>query len=1244
MHYNALTILICNSALLIALSALYSLLARFRGKGGLLFKILSGLLFGSAAVAGMQIPFSPSPGIFYDGREIALAMAGLFGGGTAAAVSAVLAGLYRSYSGGAGMWAGLSTIALASLIGLAFRRTHGNRPETAGPLSLYLLGLAVSLAALACQLLLPHPQAYAVLRRIWLPIMLVLPQATFLCGLLLGSEEKRVLLEKSLWASREDYRVTIRSIGDGVISTDKFGLVTGMNQVAGDLTGWRPAEAIGRPLEDIFHIVNEETRSVVESPVAMVLREGSVVGLANHTLLLARDGREVPIADSGAPIRNEQGDILGVVLIFRDQAEERAAQRLAALRVQLVEYGALHTLDEFLTKALDEVGAFAGSPLGFFHFVESDQKTLCLKQWSSRTADELRRGPQGKDLHYALDQAGAWADCLRERRPVIHNDYDSPEHEKGMPEGHARIVRLLSVPVMRESRVVAILCLGDKPAEYTPKEAETVAFLADALWEIVERKRAEEARRQRDEINNAILNQATEGIVLIDSETLGFVEFNDSACGALGYSREEFARLTLWDVQGSLSREEFAERIRSFVQAGGGRFENRQRGKDGSLRDVLVSNRLIDINGRGYWVGIWLDITGRKLMEEALRESEMRFRNILQTTNEGFWLIDNSEATLDINPRMCAILGRDREKVLGRRIFDFVDAENRAVFDKHIEIRADGRPSVYEIALSRPDASHVFCRFSATPVFDISGAKTGSFAMVTDITESRRAEMELLRAKTEWERTFDSVSDMVAIIDTRHRVIRANRAMARMLGREPEQCVGLNCCQAIHEADHPPEFCPLVLMLADGREHTAEVHDDRLDADLLISVSPLRDEFGVIVGAVHTARDVTRQKALEMQVRQAQKMEALGTLAGGIAHDFNNILAIILGYADIAVMDLPEQSPTFRALQNVLKASSRGKELVKQILAFSRKNDSARKPVKVKPVVEEAVKLLRASIPATVEIRTDLQSEGVIPAEPSEIQQVVMNLAANGSRAMGNAGGVLEIGLHSVQVGPDEGLDQRGLPPGPHLRLTVSDTGVGIEPRLLDRIFEPYFTTRGPGEGTGMGLAIVHGIVKSLGGAIQARSREGRGTTFEVLLPAVDTRMEQAGDAPQSPSLPGHGERILFVDDEQAIAEIGELLLTRLGYQVSATTSSIHALELFRRTPEAFDLLVSDQTMPTMTGVDLAREVRRIRPDLPVILCTGYSERLTEEVTKELGINALLMKPVETERLAAVIRKSLGEK
>ena len=322
--------LIHNAALLVTLSAFYGIWARFRRTGAVRDKVLAGLLFGGLAVAAMNMPFHYSPGIIYDGRSIVLTLAGLFGGGTVSAVSVALAGAYRAYLGGPGVWAGMATILFCAMAGLAVRRAYGNRPESVGPVALYGVGIAAHVVMLLCQLLLPWPGAPETIGRIWLPVMLVFPVATLLVGVLIGNEERRIIGEGKLRESEENLRITLNSIGDAVISTDRNGDITGMNPVAAQLTGWHETDAIGKPLERVFKIVNEHTRDPVESPAKVVMKEGTIVGLANHTLLIPKGGAEIPIADSGAPIKNEAGEITGVVLVFRDQTEERKYRRKIA--------------------------------------------------------------------------------------------------------------------------------------------------------------------------------------------------------------------------------------------------------------------------------------------------------------------------------------------------------------------------------------------------------------------------------------------------------------------------------------------------------------------------------------------------------------------------------------------------------------------------------------------------------------------------------------------------------------------------------------------------------------------------------------------------------------------------------------------------------------------------------------------------------------------------------------------------
>jgi signal transduction histidine kinase/CheY-like chemotaxis protein len=389
-------------------------------------------------------------------------------------------------------------------------------------------------------------------------------------------------------------------------------------------------------------------------------------------------------------------------------------------------------------------------------------------------------------------------------------------------------------------------------------------------------------------------------------------------------------------------------------------------------------------------------------------------------------------------------------------------------------------------------------------------------------------------------------------------------------------------------------------------------------------------------------RDRTRALAeYERQLQLLMKMQAIGTLAGGIAHDFNNILFPIVGFTELTMDDVAPDSQARKNLDEILKATNRAKELVQQILAFSRQSHHERKPLKVHYIVKEALKLLRASIPTSIEIESNLDETcGLIKGDPTQIHQVVMNLCTNAYHAMAEKGGVLKIDMRQIEVGFDDMMENIGMKYGPHVRLTVSDEGMGMEPSVLERIFEPYFTTKEPGKGTGLGLSVIHGIVKNHGGHIRVKSEAGSGTTFDVYLPVIEgTEIEDETNIEIKDS---HGnEHIMVVDDEETIVSMERKILERLGYQVTSSTDSTRALREFADQPDKYDLVITDMTMPHMTGDEMAKKMMDIKPTLPVILCTGFNERISEEKALEMGITKFVMKPVITDELTSAIRTVL---
>ena len=439
--------------------------------------------------------------------------------------------------------------------------------------------------------------------------------------------------------------------------------------------------------------------------------------------------------------------------------------------------------------------------------------------------------------------------------------------------------------------------------------------------------------------------------------------------------------------------------------------------------------------------------------------------------------------------------------------------------------------------------------------------------------------------------------------------------------------------QKLEGADSPNLECDL--LARDGLRIPVEVNAEIIYVD------------GEPTGAQGIARDITERRQAEEtlrrseeKLRQGQKLEAIGKLAGGIAHDFNNILSAILGYAELSAEEVLPEHPVKSNLDQIIKAAKRAGDVVHQILAFSRKLDQERRPIYLQTIVDEALKLLKATLPSTIEIRTRVDSQcGPVLADPTQMHQVILNLGTNAAHAM-QEGGVLKVELDPVRADRGPLCQLQDLAPGEYVRLSVCDTGPGIDPEIQKRIFEPYFTTKAAGQGSGLGLAVVHGIIQSHGGAILVKTARGQGACFEAYLPC--SKEKPANPIVPSPEIAKGQGRILLVDDEEAIVNLGRRSLEKLGYSVTGETRSNRALEIFLEHPDQFDLVITDQTMPNFTGISLANELWKIRPELPIIISSGYSEQVTSEKAASLGFHSFLGKPYTTADLAKAIRQSLS--
>jgi len=1597
-------------------------------------------------------------------------------------------------------------------------------------------------------------------------------------GVVAGLHHKRVIrLFENLYAAdqqklaaKEMFRTTLYSIGDGVITTDAAGIVREMNLMAEKLTGWTEAEARGKPLVEIFHIINETTRKKVANPMEVVLREKKVAGLANHTVLIARDGTEYPIADSAAPIRGENGKVTGVVLVFSDQTNKHAAQRalqaseeqfrvtfeqaaigmsrtgldgrllrvnqrmcdivgyprdellqktfqdithpddlstdlalmrqlltgeiqtytlekrylrkdgaavpinltvalvreaggapsyfIAAVeditarkraetallasearlnfalqtsrigaweldlvnhtanrtllhdqifgyptllpqwtyeqflehvlpeerpdvdrrfreataaqsewnfecrirradgemrwiwaagghernsdgkplrmagivqditarkqaeqiqtaRLRLNDFALTHSHEELLQQTLDEAELLTGSQIGFFHFVEPDGKTLALQMWSTNTQKNMCRA-EGKGSHYSVDKAGVWADALRQGRPVIHNDYANEPLRKGLPAGHAPVIRELVVPILRGNRVVAILGVGNKPKDYVPEDTESLTRLADLAWDIAEHKRAEEKSRESARFAQSTIDSLTANICVLDetgrimatnlawqqfaqANILGdapthigvnYLDLCDAVTGPEAGAATAFAkgirsvmhgeqvefgleypchspteqrwflgRVTRFQgagplrvvvahlniterKQAELERLASEERLRLATEASAvgvwewnvitnqirwdaqmfriygvaptadgiidyrvwssavlpedlprqeeilqdtvrrlGRSRRRfriRRADDGECRHIqAIETVRTNAQGQAEWVvGTNLDITERKQAEDALR----LHKNMLEETGTiakvggwsfdaitgaGFWTdevarihdldpaqpiskdiglkyyVSESRAKIEAavksaieqaipydleleivsakgirkwvhtigypvteNGRVVRVHGSlqdisafkqmqaelEQSETRFRQMADCiedvlygVDGQTRELnyispaFERMLGYTLDdvtrmgGREKFLAAVIQREkfeDQRSAFKKVQASPTTAANRSqawwrcKDGSlkfiedswisvlseghlqstFGVLRDMTQHKQAEAQTRLQFS----ALTAVANAIVITDRNGVIEWANPSFTKLTGFTIEESISSNPRILNSGQQSPAFYANLWATISTGNVWHGELINKRKDGRLFtadLTITPVRGADGQIAHFVAIQQDVTERRLLESRLRQAQKMEAVGTLAGGIAHDFNNILAAMFGFGHLLQQDTEGNSAAQEDIAEILKAANRAKELVQQILTFSRQHEQKREVIRLDTIVKEAAKFLRASLPAHIKIEMNLAANApAVLADPTQIYQVAINLATNALHAMEGRPGQLTINLDAFL--PDESFirSHPEFKPGPCTRLTVADTGHGMDATTLERIFEPFFTTKPVGKGTGLGLSVVHGIVQSHEGIIAIESQPGRGTTFCLYFPAQTTAAvltdAAAGKIPH-----GHGQNILVVDDEPALTVVLKRLLERLNYQVTTSNSAQAAIGLFRENPRRFDLVITDLTMPDINGLELALQLHALQPEVPVLLASGFSSALTSENLREAGIREQLVKPLSLTALAEALQRTLAQ-
>ncbi len=738
---------------------------------------------------------------------------------------------------------------------------------------------------------------------------------------------------------------------------------------------------------------------------------------------------------------------------------------------------------------------------------------------------------------------------------------------------------------------------------------------------------------------------------------------NDSACKRLGYTREELQNMRVWEWDPQFTREVWEDFSKTVQNQKSMVFESCHRTKGGEVFPVEIKATMMEYEGAHYLFAFVNDISERQQLLKRLRDQNAQFEAIFNSISDGVVFVDSQRRIVMVNPAFSTITGYEQDEVVGRTM-EFCYADT-GVFHHQpnlFESRESGVESVaYQTEFRRKDDVIVIVDVIRGLVKDAKAEVVGALGVIRDVTARVKAEKELEDSRALLTASMSSMADGMMLSDKDGNLIDFNDAWVRFCRFENRE----DCLTSFHEYpllfeiyDAEGQLCPpenwatsRALRGETGVNVEYRTRCKKSGESWIgsYSFSPVMNELNGIVGSLVIVRDITEQKQKEEderhaedRMRQARKMAAIGTLAGGIAHDFNNILSAIRGYADMAKVSTSSPVQLDDNLNQIIIASERARTLIKQILAFSRQSKVEPIALKIAPLIREGVKMLRSSIPATVSIveYISVQNETVM-IDPTQLYQVLLNLCTNAYQAMEQHGGILTVKLDSCDIAGSEAAGFFPVSPGGYVRLSISDTGAGIAADIVEKIFDPYFSTKEAGKGTGMGLAIVHGIMEECGGAVSVDTEPGKGTTFHAYFPLFHGQARDIVDENQA--VPKGHERILFVDDEAVLVALGQSMLEWLGYRVTVQQSSLGAWDLFRADPDAYDLIMTDQTMPELTGVELSRRILELRPDMPIILCTGFSDSADEDTSKALGIREYMLKPLNIGIVARKIRSVLDE-
>ncbi len=1053
--------------------------------------------------------------------------------------------------------------------------------------------------------------------------------------------------EEALQKSEKRYRLLAENVSDVVYTQDLDFKLTYVTPSVNRVMGYTADELMNMGMKDFM--AEDSLKSMQAAFEEYMKPEPGDAGNSKEPITIEvrfvrKDGGSIWAEITSSFLKDDNGAVMGILGIARDVTErkrareelqraheeleqrvkERTAELTKANRELQVEIAERKRAERQLTETGTRLQALINTIPDIVYFKDSQGRNIIVNKAFEDLVGLSHAEIKGKPDERIMSPALAKAWKASDRKTLISGRISRFEEKTVSGDGVTRYLETVKAPFY-DGRVIGLVAVSR---------------------DITARKNQEEALRESEEKYRQLVEHAPAGIFEIDLNTGGITGANDAIQEVFGYTKEEFIAGLPYDTPVEQSKRQFGERIRTLVEkrAQADTFECHSKKKNGDEVCCLMNIRINYSDDHAVRAtAVAHDITARKKAEEQVRESEARYRALIEYMPIACFTYDKQGHILSWNQQAEKIYGYSKEEAIGKRCDELIVLAEVKLTCDNIRMRVfSGEYIVGWEWRDRNKSGEVGWRVgNSFPLMKANGEIECGVNLNIDVTKQKLAEAEQFLLAT----AVEQATELVVVTDTEGAIQYVNPSFEKTTGYGRSEAVGENpriLKSGRHTDDH---YERLWKTISRGETWKGRFINQKKDGALYeeeATITPIRNSQGEIVNYVAVKRDVTQEVKLEEQLRQSQKSQAIGTLAGGIAHDFNNILSAIIGYTELSITDLPPQSYITDNLEEVLKAGRRAKDLVSQILTYTRHSENEKAPLQLSAIVRETIKLIRPSLPATIEIRQKIRSDGVVVADATQIHQLIMNLCTNAYQAMREQGGLLEVFLDEVQLDAHAAETFPNLKPGAFLKLTVRDTGVGMDRQTKERIFDPYFTTKKKGEGTGLGLAVAQGIVRSHAGAITVTSEIGKGSEFQVLLPLVGEQV--TGAEKTLAAVMGGTERILFVDDEEQLTHMAGQMLGKLGYQVTTSVNSIEALKLFEEKPNEFDLIITDMTMPSMTGVEMAKKMMTVRPDIPIILCTGYSELISKSRSEELGIKSFLLKPLSRLDLSSAIRKSLDER